>query len=542
MSKHCHALLFFVDPTAANSWQVMDPSEDYFDDDCELFDSDSDVSVIRTVEPRPEPDGNGLWSLYDRYLPSVEEFAAEEILDDDEEDFDKFTLITRRDEQEGLLDTDEQPDKKPAAAQKNLMGTAKTYLTLFKSFVGSGVLFLPRGFANGGLLASSIGIAAIAALATYCMTLLLECKKELADMSIAKKRGVRNTNLPVSYGFVGRVAAGRQGRWLVDMSIIVSQLGFCTGYLIFMSKNIHEVILASGTTFDHGKVIECGCDFNRNYIILIGIVVMIPLCLVRQLKFFAITNLVADVFILAGLGYVYFDSSRHIFENGIADIEMVNWQNYGIFLGISVATFEGIALILPIHQSMQKKDTLPFILVTCLGFITLLLISFAAINYMAYGADTQTIILLNLPPGDLRVMILQVCYSVAILLTYPIQFFPAAVIAEHYLFRHCSHRRILENLFRVVACLITAGVAIGGSDSFENFLALVGGIACVPLAFVYPSYFHINILANRRGMFKLYMNYVILIIGILSMFLATGVAVYNWINAEAGPPGFCGGD
>ena len=122
MSKHCHALLFFVDPTAANSWQVMDPSEDYFDDDCELFDSDSDVSVIRTVEPRPEPDGNGLWSLYDRYLPSVEEFAAEEILDDDEEDFDKFTLITRRDEQEGLLDTDEQPDKKPAAAQKNLMG------------------------------------------------------------------------------------------------------------------------------------------------------------------------------------------------------------------------------------------------------------------------------------------------------------------------------------------------------------------------------------------------------------------------------------
>ena len=92
-----------------------------------------------------------------------------------------------------------------------------------------------------------------------------------------------------------------------------------------VSKNIHEVILASGTTFDHGKVIECGCDFNRNYIILIGIVVMvrtrislhsfihsfihsptkIPLCLVRQLKFFAITNLVADVFILAGLGYVY---------------------------------------------------------------------------------------------------------------------------------------------------------------------------------------------------------------------------------------------
>ena len=62
MSKHCHALLFFVDPTAANSWQVMDPSEDYFDDDCELFDSDSDVSVIRTVEPRPEPDGDGLWS------------------------------------------------------------------------------------------------------------------------------------------------------------------------------------------------------------------------------------------------------------------------------------------------------------------------------------------------------------------------------------------------------------------------------------------------------------------------------------------------
>ena len=47
-------------------------------------------------------------------------------------------------------------------------------------------------------------------------------------------------------------------------------------------------------------------------------------------------------------------------------------------------------------------------------------------------------------------------------------------------------RKWLKNLFRLVVCFVTVGVALGGSNNFSNFVALIGSFCCVPLAFIYP--------------------------------------------------------
>ena len=91
------------------------------------------------------------------------------------------------------------------------------FATLLKMFIGSGVLFLPRAFANGGWLFSSVAMAFCALITGVCILRLVECRQAV--------RG--------SYGYLGFRAAGVWGRRAVDASVVLSQAGFCCVYSVF---------------------------------------------------------------------------------------------------------------------------------------------------------------------------------------------------------------------------------------------------------------------------------------------------------------------
>lgn len=46
----------------------------------------------------------------------------------------------------------------------------------------------------------------------------------------------------LSFGQIGKVAMGKLGTFLVDTSILITQLGFCTGYFIFLGNTTRSVI------------------------------------------------------------------------------------------------------------------------------------------------------------------------------------------------------------------------------------------------------------------------------------------------------------
>jgi hypothetical protein len=48
--------------------------------------------------------------------------------------------------------------------------------TIIKSFIGSGVLFLPKAFANGGWLFSIVSMAIMAAITNLCILRLVQCR------------------------------------------------------------------------------------------------------------------------------------------------------------------------------------------------------------------------------------------------------------------------------------------------------------------------------------------------------------------------------
>ena len=94
-----------------------------------------------------------------------------------------------------------------------IQGTSqkKAFFMLLKAFVGTGVLFLPKAFANGGMGFSIILMFVIGWLTLHCMLLLVDTSRELGG----------------SFGDLGEKLYGPRVRQLVLASIAVSQVRLC---------------------------------------------------------------------------------------------------------------------------------------------------------------------------------------------------------------------------------------------------------------------------------------------------------------------------
>jgi len=78
----------------------------------------------------------------------------------------------------------------------------------------------------------------------------------------------------------------------------------------------------------------------------------------------------------------------------------------------------------------------------------------------------------------------------AILLSTPLQIFPAIRIVETELFtrsgKYNPYIKWQKNVFRFFVVMLCAAIAWGGADHLDKFVALVGNFACIPLVFIYP--------------------------------------------------------
>ncbi|TYZ65282.1 hypothetical protein PybrP1_013189 [[Pythium] brassicae (nom. inval.)] len=410
-------------------------------------------------------------------------------------------------------------DATVAAVSRGGASVRKTVFTVLKSFVGSGVLFLPKAFQNGGMLFSLVGLSVSAALSTLCMLRLTAC-------SNAVRRGSPNNHSissggGVSYGRVGERAFGAAGRVAVNVSLVLSQLGFCCSYLIFVEKNVGGVLAPLLPTRDAAPWT----------LLLLQVPLYTPLTWVRRLEYFALTNLVADVLILGGLAYILGVSVRTLEAAAAPPTwENFNARSWALFLGTAVYCFEGIGLVLPIYDAMDPKvqPHFPRLLALCILFLVALFSLFAGVVYAAFGQDTQSVVTLNLPAASTSsaTVAVQLTYSLALVLTYPLMLYPVVKILESYVF---AHRRVKgywrwqKNAFRFALVCLTAAIAYFGKDQLDNFVALIGGFCSVPLAFIYPCLFHSKLVNNGHAL-----NAAVIVIGALTMLFATYQALATW--------------
>ena len=228
---------------------------------------------------------------------------------------------------------------------KKLVRLVQTFFTLLKGFVATGVLFLPKGWRNGGWLFSSLALVASCILTIITSLKLLEIRQKYK----------------LSYSEIGRKAYGLPGKVAVDFFLAFTQTIFVCAYITFIVDSVNNII---SKTFDQPEI---------NQWILGGVcfIIYVPLCWVRKIEKFAFFHVVADISIVIGLTVITVYASIELNDNGFShDEEFINTKTFLSFIGLAAYTFEGIGIIIPVMETTSRPDLYPMILILVITIIT----------------------------------------------------------------------------------------------------------------------------------------------------------------------------
>ncbi len=389
--------------------------------------------------------------------------------------------------------------------------TTKTFFTLLKAFIGTGIMFLPKAFRNGGILFSFITLVTVSLISSLCFHLLLVCRQRYGG----------------GYGELGAAIGGPKLRALILGSITISQIGFVCSGMIFIAENLAsflDAVTPSSTAPLSGKAL-----------IAIQLVALIPLALIRNISKLGPAALLADIFILFGLIYIWYYDIATLASQGLnPTVELFNPRDFTLTVGSAIFTFEGIGLLLPIQSSMAQPEKFSRLLYIVMVIITIIFTSVGALCYATFGDRTSVEIISNYPQNSKLVNTVQFFYAMAVLVGTPVQLFPALRIIETSLFgerasgKRSSATKWKKNAFRAGITVLCGLIAILGASDLDKFVALIGSFACVPLVYIYPALLHYKGVAESR-LAKVGDAFV-MVVGLGAMIYTTTITVWRWIE------------
>eukprot|EP01061_Rhynchopus_euleeides_P009906 TRINITY_DN19233_c0_g1_i1.p1 TRINITY_DN19233_c0_g1~~TRINITY_DN19233_c0_g1_i1.p1 ORF type:complete len:520 (+),score=190.45 TRINITY_DN19233_c0_g1_i1:102-1562(+) len=383
----------------------------------------------------------------------------------------------------------------------------QTFMTLVKAFVGPAHLYLAKGLANAGIWVGLFSLFLCSALNAYCISLLIEVKQKVFISS---------------YPQMGEMLFGINMRRFVDLSLCMSQLGLAAMYYIFVGETFRDAV---------AELADCEqwvVDVPMGALIGIQVIMQLPLSWIRQIKGIAFFAIIADVLIFAGMIWVICANAIDVAKNPFPDTKVVN-SKYPMFFGSAVLCFEGIGVMLPIHEAMENpKNFIPLVW----GAIMLCCTLFSVFAFVGYGArggpDVQTNLLLAMPETTIS-QLAKLCYVIAVFLSFALQAFPAYRIIELASGMQ-SATKLQRNLLRSAVVVVLGAIAWGSANNLGNFVAVIGGVAMCPLAFIFPSLFHYKAAADTPRQKAIDLS--IVAIGTICMLLTTGMAISEWIQGN----------
>lgn len=437
--------------------------------------------------------------LYGQFAgEDLEDSDDEEAIEDEVEEGERRPLLGRR------------QSTKRLRGQQGDANQTKTFFTLLKAFIGTGIMFLPKAFKNGGMLFSSITMICVSAITALCFELLLSCRKRYGGGG---------------YGDLGQIVVGPKFRTLILVSITLSQLGFVCAGLIFTADNLASFLDA----VTHTKT----APLSTNQLIAIQLIVLIPLAFIRNISKLGPAALLADVFILIGLTYIYWFDIRAItaMHGFHPSIELFNPRDFTMTIGSAIFTFEGIGLILPIQSSMKHPEHFSKLLYLVMLIITVIFTSVGVLCYGTFGENVSVEVITNFPQDSKLVNAVQFLYSMAVLVGTPVQLFPAMRTIELKIFGRASGKQSnltkwKKNAFRTVLVLFCGFIAAFGASDLDKFVALIGSFACVPLVYIYPAYLHFKGVARRP--WEKVGDVSMMLLGLVAMVYTTSITIARW--------------
>ncbi|XP_030378761.1 proton-coupled amino acid transporter-like protein CG1139 isoform X2 [Scaptodrosophila lebanonensis] len=392
---------------------------------------------------------------------------------------------------------------------------------LFKGSVGAGLFAMGDCFKNGGLVGATIMMPIIAVMCVHCERMLIRGSM----LAVEKTPGAVFYDYPETvekcfeYGPRPLRRMSRAMKLIVEMFLCVTQFGFCAIYFVFITENLYQVLQQNGI------------DISMSMVMLITLLpAMIP-SLMTNLKYISPVSLLANVALLFGLiatltisfqeGPMPSISERHLFTSG---------AQLSLFFGTALFSYEGIALILPLRNSMREPEQFSSrwgVLNLTMVFITGLFIFTGFVSYMRWGELVEGSITLNLNVEDVMSQVVKIVAALGVFFGYPIQFFVMIKILWPPVKRSysCAQKYpiTLQVILRFIMIMMTFCVALV-VPKLNLFISLIGALCSTSLAFVVPviiDFVTRTQVPKGLGTWTYLKNLVILIVALLGIVTGT---------------------
>lgn len=260
---------------------------------------------------------------------------------------------------------------------------------LLNSALGTGILAMPLAFASGGLWFSLFGTMAVGLICTYCVHVLVKCSHIICHR--IRKPSLGYSSLAEAAFSVGPQPLHRYSkcaRFIINTFLVVSMIGCCCIYNVFIAKNMEQVIeFYTNLRFDVRVYIIC----------LLG-----PLILINMLqnwKLLAPLSMFANAFMAVGIAI-----TLYYIVTDLPDVRkrpaFASFEKLPVFFGISIFALEGIGVVLSLENDMKHPTHFircPGVLHFGMGCVTILYVIIGFFGYLKYGEKTEGSITLNLP-------------------------------------------------------------------------------------------------------------------------------------------------
>nr|XP_057912147.1 proton-coupled amino acid transporter 1 [Doryrhamphus excisus]XP_057912155.1 proton-coupled amino acid transporter 1 [Doryrhamphus excisus]XP_057912166.1 proton-coupled amino acid transporter 1 [Doryrhamphus excisus] len=415
----------------------------------------------------------------------------------------------------------------------------QTLIHLLKGNIGTGLLGLPLAVKNAGLVLGPVSLLCMGVIAVHCMRVLVDCSHHL---SAKMNRQSLTYGEAVQYGMENVSWLRRHSQWgrrTVNLFLIITQLGFCCVYFVFLSDNVKQVVeAANGTTFNcqisnTNQTEILVPSFDSRLYMLCFLPAFILLVFTPNLKYLAPLSLIANLVMAASLVLIYFYSITHI-KYPINLPSVGRAKDYPLFFGTAIFAFEGIGVVLPLENKMQRPQSFRLVLYLGMGIVTFLYISLGTIGYMCFGADIGGSITLNLP-NCWTYQGVKLLYCFGIFITFALQFYVPAEILIPPAVAQVSERweTAVDLLLRTILVIFTCALAILIPE-LDLVISLVGSVSSSFLALIFPPILQILVL-HSEGLSPpvLAKNFMISLVGLVGFLAGTYIAVEQIITRNA---------
>ncbi|XP_032308163.1 proton-coupled amino acid transporter 1 [Drosophila ananassae] len=380
----------------------------------------------------------------------------------------------------------DQPTDAPSSGQNKGHHPPTSYLEtivhLFKGNIGPGLFAMGDAFKNGGLLVAPFLTVLIAVMCIHCQHVLVACSKKMRDLNGEETCADYADTVRQCFenGPVKLRGWSRTMSRLVDVFICVTQLGFCCIYFVFIATNMKQILHASDI------------DLDVRLVMVAALPPILLSCLITNLKYLAPVSMFANICMILGLAITLY----YALKDGLPDVpDRALWTNgsqLALFFGTAIFAYEGIALVMPLKNSMAKTEQFEMtfgVLNVGMFLVSIMFLFAGSVGYMKWGEDVGGSLTLNL--GDtILAQVVKAMVSLGVLFGYPLQFFVAVQIMWPKVKQCCridEENRCLfgELLFRTCLVLITLAIA-ELVPALGLFISLIGALCSTALALVFP--------------------------------------------------------